>query len=59
VAYHSGFIESVDQNARGALGTSATRRGDDMHHQRAVVLPEVRRHLEASFLVVTVGSDAP
>ena len=43
------FVELVDQDARGALGAPAPRRGYDMHDQRTLFLTEMRRHLRASF----------
>ena len=48
VADDPGFVESVDQNARGALRASAPRRGNDVHDQWTSILPEMRRHLRVS-----------
>ena len=43
------LVELVDQDARRTLGAPAPRRGYDVHDQRTLVLPEMRRHLRASF----------
>ncbi len=48
VADDARLLESVDQNARRALRTSAPRRGNDVHDQRSAILPEMRRHLRVS-----------
>ena len=58
VANMAGLVESVDQDARRALCTSAARRRDDVHNQRGrSVVPEMRRHLRASFPWFSVVGD--
>jgi hypothetical protein len=42
------IVKPVDQEARRALGAPAERGGDDVHHQRTSLGPEMPRHLRTS-----------
>ncbi len=58
VACRSCLVESVDQNTRRALCTSAPRRGYDVHDQRTAILLEMRRHFRASSPLVRTAAIA-
>jgi hypothetical protein len=50
VTNHARFVKLVDQDTRRTLGPPAERRGDDVHHERTVVGPEMGFHLRTSSL---------